>query len=612
MEENFQFKQTNTQINPAMQPEIKPKENWFKKFFDKRNLPKTSAIIIVAGLIIIALAVIWGKGSFNPSKVGLEIKVPDNISSGNEITLTINYNNDNRVALNDAHLIITYPQGTFSSDGKEVFQDSKTLGTIGKKSQGEETFTVRFLGEKGDSKNISAKIDYKPENINSRFESSINSKIEINSVSIGIHIEGSEKAVAGQDAAYAIEYENQTDQIVDNLIITLDYPDDFSFKSADIQPKSNIENNVWEVGPLKPNEKKTINLTGVLNGQEMENKIMRGTIGKQDGDNLIEYSQSEFVTQISPAPIVLSVNIEGINNDCIIDSGQTLRYKVNFKNNTDIALKELILKVYLKDSVFDMTSIDLNDQGFFDSRTNAITWSGADISALNLLDTNQSGEVGFSIKTKNNLPIYNFNDKNFKADIIAEIQTLTVPAKFAGTELKFEKELSCKINTQLTLNTKVYYYELSQGIYNTGPIPPKVDNLTNYTVHWQIINTGNDLDGVIVRSVLPQGIIWSNYQINKSNKGQVSYNDRTNEVIWNIGRISAGAGVTMPMYELIFQIGLRPSINQVGLAPVLINESQIQGNDLFTGINITKTSPAVDISVPDDSSVGSFGKRVVQ
>ena len=607
--DDFQYKPIDTQFRPQVEPTIK-KEGFFIKIFNKRNLPKTSAIIIVVGILVIIGAILWGRGAFTRSKVDLNIKVADNVASGEETVLTVEYKNNNRVALNDTHLRINYPSGTFSLDGKEIYQEDINLGTIGKKAEGTQEFKVRFLGEKGTAKNIVVRLEYRPENINSKFENEVTLKLEINTVLIAIHIEGSEKAVAGKEVSYAIEYKNETEEIVDNLRIKLEYPDDFSFKSADPAPKSKDETSIWDVGLLKPGEKKTINLNGVLNGQEMENKIMRGYIGIVEKDSFLQYSQSEFITQISPAPIVLVISSNEITDNCKIDTNQTLRYKINFKNNTDVALSELILKAQLRDGVFDVGTIDLDNKGFFDSRTNIITWSGADISELTLMEPNQSGEVSFSIKIKKDLPITSFNDKNFTANVIAEIQTLTVPAKFAGTELKFEKELSCKINSRLGLNTKVYYNEPSSGIYNTGPIPPRVDNTTTYTVHWQISNTSNDLENVRVKATLPQGINWSNYQINKSNKGQVSYNDRTKEVIWDIGKVPAGIGVTMSMYELIFQVSLTPSINQVGQSPILINQSTIEGRDIFTENNLTNSASAVSTEVPDDSRVGFSGGRV--
>jgi hypothetical protein len=614
MENNFQFKEINTQINPAFQPEIEPENKGVKKFFNKRNLPKTSAIIISVGILIIVGAILWSRGSFLSSKIDMSIEYPDNISSGEEIDLIVKYANNNRVDLHNVSLIIVYPEGVFSENGEQLYQESKEIGTINSKSQGEEKIKVRMLGEKGSVKNIVAKLVYKPENINSKFESSASAKIEINVISVGIRVEGSEKAVAGQEVNYAIEYENKTDEDINNLKIVLEYPDDFIFKSAEPTPASENENNVWQINELRANEKRTINLIGVLNGQEMENKVVTGIIGRIDGDNFLQYSQSEFVTQISQAPIILNIEISNVSSDnCNVSVGQNLRYRISFKNNTDIALRELILKARISDGeIFNIGNIDLNNKGFFDSRSNIITWSGADIPALSLLETGQSGEVEFTIDIKNKLPIYGFNDKNFKAGVVAEIQTLTVPAKFAGTELKFEKELNCKINTQLGLAARAYYHEPYQGIYNSGPIPPKVNSTTQYTVHWQITNTSNDADSVIVKSVLPQGIEWTGNIINKSNKGQISYNERTKEIFWNVGKVSAGAGVTMSAYEIIFQVALTPSINQIGMTPRLINESVMEGRDSFTGMNLINNNSALDTSVPDDFSVGGSGRKVIQ
>jgi len=611
MEENFQFKPINQNI-PQNQTQNTEQGKEKKSFFSKKNLPKISAIVIVLGIIIVVAAIFWGRSAFNVSKVELSISAPEEISSGEETILTIKYQNNNRVALNDVHIILNYPQGVFSSDGKQIFQDTRSLGTIGSKAGGEEEFKIRLVGEKGESKNIGVRLDYKPQNINSHFENSNSLRIEINKTLISLNIEGSEKVVAGQRVSYLIEYENKTDEDINDLKINLEYPDEFQFKNAESAPKSQKENNVWENISLKANEKKSIVLNGVLNGQEMENKVIRGSIGKMENENFLQYGKSEFITQISAAPIILEVKVNEISDNCKINIGQQLRYKISFRNNTDVALRELILKAYLKDSVFDVKEIDLNDQGFFDSRNNVITWSGADVEGLVLLEPNQSGSVDFSIPVKKSLPIFNFNDKNFAANLIAEIQTLTVPAKFAGTELKFEKELSCKINSQLTLNTKAYYYDPSPGIFNTGLIPPKVENLTTYTVHWIVSNTSNDLDNVQVKATLPQGISWTNYQINKSNKGQVSHNERTKEIIWDLGRIAAGVGVTMSPYELIFQIGLTPSINQIGQTPILINESTISGKDLFTEISLNNSTSLIDATLPDDSRVGSSDGRISQ
>jgi hypothetical protein len=187
-----------------------------------------------------------------------------------------------------------------------------------------------------------------------------------------------------------------------------------------------------------------------------------------------------------------------------------------------------------------------------------------------------------------------------------------VPAKFALKELKIEDKLICKINSQLDLETKAYYYEPQSGIENSGPIPPRVDRLTTYTVHWQITNSSNDLEDVRVWATLPQGISWSDRYINEVPDSELYYNERTKQVSWEIDKVPAGTGVIFSTYELIFQIGLTPSITQLGRRPVLINDSWIEAKDTFTEIVLEDTDREVNTSLPDDPKIGSYGGKVVE
>lgn len=613
MDEDFQIKdiQSKNQFQ-QIQSEPPKKKLGLISLFTKKNLPKTLLVIIILLILIAAAAVIWGRHSFSRTKVDLEVEVSDDIASGEEVVLLIKYKNKNRVNLNDAYLIVNYPSGTFSAEGKEIYQEERKIGTIFPKTEGEEDFRIRFVGEKGDVKNLTAQLDYQPQNINSRFENSTIFRAEINSVLIDLDIKGSEKTISGQEISYFIEYENKTDEDISDFKIELVYSDDFEFKESRPEPVEGEFNNIWQINLLKVGEKQTIELKGILRGEEGESKILKSTVGKIENNVFFQYSQMEYIIQISPSPLLLFLEIEGAEDECNINPGKQLSYKIKFGNNTDIALSELVLKLYFKDDIFEFKSLNLKGIGFFDSRENTITWSAAEVPILSLLEPNQSGEVSFSIQIKKSLPIFDFSDKNFQAKVLAQIETLTVPAKFSISELKVEKELICKINSQLDLDTRVYYYEPESGITNTGPIPPKVDQLTNYTIHWEIANISNDLENVKVWAILPQGIEWSNYYINNVPGSRLNYNERTKEVVWEIDNVSAGAGVILPVYELVFQIGLRPSINQINQAPTLINESSVEGKDKFTKKTLKDFTPIIDTTLPDDLGVSSDQGRVTE
>lgn len=595
------LKQAPNQTEPK--PHFK-KMHGLISLFNKKNLPKTLIVVLCFAVIVAVISFIAGRNSFNLDNIKINIRVLSSISSGEEVVVKIDYINDNRVDLKDAYLTLDYPLGTFSLEGKQLNHERKFLGTLDKKSQGTEEFKIRLVGEKGDSKTITAKLSFMPQNINSYFESWTTSRVEISSVLVSINIDGPEKFIAGQEANYLIEYENKTEENIYNLNLELIYDKDFKFKSAEPTPKQET-NNIWRIDVLKAGEKRSVNLIGILNGKEGESKSLEAIIGRIENDQLIQYSRSEYLTLISPSPILLNLTLDGAEKDCKINPGQTLRYRVDFKNNTDVPLRELILKTHFEDSVFDLRGIQLGDMGFFDSRENTIIWSGADVPALKLLEPNQSGSVSFSVKIKKPVPMTNYGDKNLKAEISAEIGTKTVPNKFAVSELNIFNSLSCKINSEVSLRTRVYYYEPGEGIVNSGPIPPKVDALTTFTVHWQISNGSNDLESIKVYSVLPQGVDWSNLYINKVSGSQVSYNERTKEIVWQIEKVPAGTGRLLSVYELVFQISIRPSINQIGTTPVLINEATLDAKDSFTGIFLKSYTGSVATNLPDDPYVSS-------
>lgn len=587
---------------PNAKQENKPPKGKMRgliNLFSKKNLPKTLILVFLMFGILVAAALIIAEPP-DPDNVKINIRIPNSLSSGEEVTVKVDYINDNKVGLKDVYMTIDYPSGTFSVDGKELNYEKRDLGPVAKKSQGTEEFKVRFVGEKGDSKTIIAKLSFIPQNISSRFEQSTTSRLEINSVLVSINIDGPEKSIAGQEANYLVEYENKTEENIYNLNLEFVYDKDFKFKSAEPVPQKDT-NNIWKIDTLRAGEKRSINLIGNLNGKEGESKSLKVTIGRIENDQLIQYSQSEYLTLISPSPILLSSVLEGKGEGCKTDPGELLRYRIDFKNNTDVPLIELILKVHFEDSVFDLRNIQLGEIGFFDSRENTVTWSGADVPALKLLEPNQSGNVSFSVKIKKPVPMSNYNDKNLKAEISAEIGTKTVPNKFAVSELNISNFLSCKINSEVDLKTKVYYYEPGTGIVNSGPMPPKVDALTYFTVHWQISNGSNDLENISIKSTLPQGTSWSHNYTNKVPNSQVFYNDRTKDIIWEIEKIPAGLGRLLSAYELVFQIEIRPSTNQVGTFPVLINETMLEAKDSFTGIFLRDYTNPVNTNLPDDS-----------
>jgi len=605
-QENFNIKEINRQELANFKfnrPDEKPKSR--KKYFQ-------IGLIVVIVIILIVAAVIFFKSwfSFSKAKVELEVIAPTEIASGEEVLFTVRYQNNNRVVLKDAKLIIDYPQGTYSIEGKELTQETIELEDILAKRRGSKDFKIRLTGEKDSAKSLTVRLSYRPENIGSRFENSATFKINITSVLLGLYLTAPQKAVSGEEVSYALDYMNNSEEDFPNLKIEIDYPSGFYFTSA--QPEPDEENNIWQIQGLKKNERGTIRISGSLEGREGENKTLTARIVKEENGKFLKYSQTDAITQISAAPLQISLFLNNKEGERNVNSKERLSYKIKFTNNTDIALSQLVLKAYLQGEMFDFKTLSLSEKGFFDSLNNIVTWSAAGVSSLALLPPGESGEVQFTVYLKKDFSITDSNDKNFQASMRAELETLNVPPQFNIDKLKIEKTLNSKINTNIVLQAKGYHNETTANISNFGPIPPQVNKTTAYTIHWQITNASNDLENVKVTTVLPQGIEWKNVYTSLGEGAQLEYNERTKLIVWKINRIPAATGFLIPVSELVFQVAITPSITQVGTTPVLIDESKLEAKDIFTGEILEVFDTAIATDIPDDPSVGSGMGRVEQ
>ena len=175
------------------------------------------------------------------------------------------------------------------------------------------------------------------------------------------------------------------------------------------------------------------------------------------------------------------------------------------------------------------------------------------------------------------------------------MSTPNVPSNVGGDEIFAESNLVTKISTQPTLKQVVYYNDLAFG--SSGPLPPEVGKETSLTIHWQITNPGNDMSGVKISGILPAGVIWKNIVSVGSGQPEPSYNKNTSEVVWNLGVLPQGVGVTGAKYEASFQVTIKPSLNQKGSTILLVKDSKLSGIDSFTKQNIIV--PVRDITTND-------------
>jgi UDP-N-acetylmuramate-alanine ligase len=125
-----------------------------------------------------------------------------------------------------------------------------------------------------------------------------------------------------------------------------------------------------------------------------------------------------------------------------------------------------------------------------------------------------------------------------------------------------------------------------------------------------ITNTGNKVAQGEVRATLPVNVRF--VKADPSGGEDVTYSDTTREIVWRAGNVSRGTGFVSAARKASFQIAITPSLSQVGSIPLLLNDSSLAGQDLFTTQSLRTTAQRLTTKLSGDPAFPSNGDRVVQ
>jgi hypothetical protein len=569
-----------------------------KKFFKKFSLVALAIFLIVVGFLF------WrGLNSFDKDRVKLEIKGPERIVSGDEIRYVVKYQNKTKLDLENVELVFNYPENSILLEGNGLSQ-TFNLPNLAPGEENELELSVRVIGFKNEKKKAWAELSYQPKDISSRYVNQAEFFTEIISVPLVLNFDLPPRLVSGQSFDFSIRYLNQAEVSFENLQVRVDYPDGFTLESAEPPPIE--EDRVWNIRDLIAKEEGEIFLRGGIKGNEGDIKIFKAQLGVFENNQFSPYTESVESLQISLSPLAVSQTING-STDYIARAGDILKYQINYANTTDVGIRDVVITSKLEGGALDFGSLEIQN-GSFDEISQTITWKASGLADLEYLAPHQKGQVNFSVKVKNPLPIRSFTDKNFTISNLVKINSLKIPLSLKEIEIAGQNHLSTKIASRLTLQSQGYYND--DLIPNSGPIPPRVGKTTTYTIKWRLINTSNDLDNVEVRAFLPPHVQWKN-KISPAN-ADLSYNSQTGQLVWQIGNLPAATGVLLPVKQVAFQVAVTPSLSQVGSLIELIGQAAAIGRDNFVDLELNAKDDAIDTNLPDDPAIGYRDGVVVE
>lgn len=575
-------------IKQKWQPTMKQK-TFFKRF----------GIGLAVILVSVVVFIIWSNYfAFDKKRVSIKIYGPERIVSGEKINYIIQYKNNAKVSLDEIKLSLELPEGSFfEDDSSGGLVKTVSLPEMRSGIEGQTEFAVRIMGSRDSQKKIKVRFDYRPSNAKIAFENTADFDSLIISVPLVLDLDLPKKTVSGQKINFSVRYLNTSEVDFSDLKLRLEYPRGFTFDSADPQPSE--ENNIWLIDDIGAREEGRILISGVIQGERDDIESFKAELGSAQNNNLFSFAETLSSSQISLPPLNISQSVNS-GDSLIADIGQVLSFKLKYQNTSDLTINGVIITAKLGGEALDWTSLLVRDDGVLNSANQTITWNASSVRQLESLGPQQEGEVFFAIKVKDKLPIKDFGDKNFIITSDVKIDSLNIPLALSRTQIGGENHSAIKVNSKLVLDTKGFYQD--NLFSNSGPIPPRVGQMTTYTIYWQITNVSNDVENTQVWTYLPSYMHWTGEFEPKNS--DLKYDPSTGKIVWHIDKVDAATGILSPVKYAAFKIGLVPSINQVGKQVDLIKESIIEAIDSFTSARLTMQSSALSSKLPDDSSIG--------
>lgn len=579
----------------------------------KKKISFMKIIFIVAIVLFIVsasiLAYFWFKGTniVSGSNININIKGPLRVNGGEAVLLDVFIENKNTSPLELADLKIGFPQGSVSIDGKELGRKTEPLGRIDAGASIKKSFSAFFFGEENEEKKIDFVLEYRLEGSNAIFVKDAQYSIKINRPPVGISLSVPQKISSNEEMNLEIETVSNSETVIKNLVLQIDYPSGFQFLKAVPEPSN--KDNTWEIGDLDVSKKRNFLITGLIEGQDLEEKAFRVRAGilNKNGDFIYYGGTAETVVIKKPdLDLVIFLNGKDIK-DNIAFSGNSIRGEIVWKNNLSAGVRNVIVELKIKGEALNERSISVSN-GFYRTSDKTLVWNISSLSELNLIAPGEKGAGKFSFEVLKPLPIKSIEDKNFIITLEGHISGRSASESLGDVEIKNDASKEIKIASFLQLANYVLHY--TGPFKNTGPMPPEVGSETTYTVIWSLGNTSNDFSSVKISSFLPPYVRFLN-KISPEN-ANLSFEESTGKIIWDAGDITAGAGIIQPAREIAFQISLMPSLNQIDTAPFLVLETVLEGYDNFVDNTVNETKPPLDTELKNDPKYDYKEGRVKQ
>ena len=527
-----------------------------------------------------------GANLISGDNIEITISGPVSIPGGEPVSFDVQAVNKNSIALDAVDMTVDFPAGTI--DPQNPSQELKTyhqlIGDLTPGASSHQKVSAIIFGEENMQKQIDVTLTYQVKGSTSLFTKKKSYDVLINSSPITASITTLNEVTSGQEFDMKVSVKSNSQQILKNIILKGSYPFGYTFISADPTPLS--DGATWKIGDIPSGSERDITIHGKLQGSDADSRVFHFVVGTQSSNDSNSIGTQYVATEqnITIQKPFVSVNMtigtDSGTADHIAQFDQPQTVDLAWTNNLSVPISNLQIVAKISGGAYDKSAVS-SDSGYFRSVTDDIVWSQQTNPELATVNSGDTGHLRFVIipRDKSTLSNQITNPKlTFNVSVLSDrTQENNVASNLTSVAVR-----NIRISSKATLSGRIVR---SIGPFtNTGPVPPKAEQATTYTVMWTINNTANVINNAKVSATLPPYVTWLG-AVSPSTEAIV-YDKNSGLVTWTPGSVPAHTNNTSLKKEVAFQISLTPSVNQVHQYPILINQAKLSAVDSFTNIKL--------------------------
>ncbi|MHB1163331.1 MAG: COG1361 family protein [Minisyncoccota bacterium] len=548
-----------------------------------------AALFFLVSLAGAAYFFYYGSNSVSVAKISLDIQGPTTIAGGDTVPFSLIITNKNPVAIENATIEIDFPDGTRSATDvtRSYPRYIENLGTLESGATVTRSIKAVVFGAAGQTLSLPVSFSYGTGSSNAVFEKKSTYALTISSTPLSVSVDALTETVSGDPITFTLTVRSNAAVPLDNVVLTTTSPFGFSVKSSSLP----LSNSTFAIGTLAPGATKQVTLTGTLTGQDSEQRVFHFTVGtsksKQDLTPTVSYMTQDATVLITAPFITTTLSLNGDSSPNVVMSpGSLQNVSLSYTNTLPTTVTNATVSVSVAGSAIDYNSIKTTN-GFYNSANHTIVFSSDTDPALASLAPGASGIGSFTFSTLSTptvAPVVTFSI----AVSGMRVGQSNVPEQVTSSETKV-----AKVATTVLLSSRA---SVSGPLPSSGPIPPRANQPTTYSIIWNTQNKGSAVAGGTVTATLPS---YVSYTSKTSGSGAFSYDSGSRTVTWSTGDLAQGASA-----QGAFQVSLTPSTSQKGSMVSLTGAPAFSGYDRFAGVPVTTTAlPATTETAGDPGYV---------